>query len=119
MESKSDITFGDNVKVVDTEITRKFGVAGLTGSVYGETTPSVTNVYVIGELQEDFALNVYFENLDKDYWFATQLLEFMDHAPGTEITLEGVDKKWIRNDNGEWIESDISNNKKRPWWKFW
>ena len=42
-------------------------------------------------------------------------LEFIDHAPGSEIRLDGVPKKWIRSDTGEWIEKAD----KRAWWKFW
>jgi hypothetical protein len=118
MNNNTNISFGDNVRVRDEKIAKELGVTGLIGNIYGETTPSVTNVEVIGELLEDFAFNVFFEELNKSYWLAPQLLEFVDHSPGSEITLDGVPKKWTRNEAGEWIESNI-DNKKKPWWKFW
>jgi hypothetical protein len=80
----------------------------LTGQVYGETTPSVTGVEVIGEASEDFAVNVFLETRDEAYWFATDLLEFVDHAPGTEMRLEGVAKRWVRSESGEWIEESTT-----------
>jgi hypothetical protein len=113
------ISFGDNVRVLHTAETEAAGVAGLEGQVYGETTPSVTNVDVIGELESDFALNVHFEDLDSSLWFAPDLLEFVDHAPGTEITLDGVPKRWTRSADGQWIEESTSAAPKKPWWKLW
>jgi hypothetical protein len=29
------------------------------------------------------------------------------------ITLNGVNKKWVKGKDGDWIES------KKKWWKFW
>ena len=52
------VSFGDNVRVVDSEQTRALKVSGLTGQVYGETTPSITGVEVIRELKSDTAVNV-------------------------------------------------------------
>ena len=102
------ITFGDNVRVVATPETENVRLAGLTGEVYGHTTPSVTNVDVIGDLTDDFAINVHFEERDESYWFVPQLLEFVDHGAGTEITLDGVPKKWTRNADGGWDESSTA-----------
>lgn len=113
------ISFGDNVRVRHAPETEATGVAGLEGKVYGETTPSVTNVEVLGELESDFALNVYFEDRGDSLWFAPSLLEFINHAPGTEVTLEGVPKRWIRTADGRWIEESTSEALKKPWWKFW
>lgn len=104
MNSNTAISFGDNVKIRSTPKTKRLGLAGLHGQVYGETMPSVTNVEVIGELKEDYALNVFFKNRNKSFWFTLELLEFIDHAPGTEIKLKGVSKKWVRNTSGEWKE---------------
>ena len=105
------ISFGDNVRIIETEATIRAGVSGSIGNVYGETTPSVTNVEVIGELKEDFAFNVFFEDKQESYWFASDLLEFVDHSPGSEITLDGVDKKWVRDANGEWVEESLKKTK--------
>jgi hypothetical protein len=91
------------------------GVAGLVGQVYGETTPSVTGVTVVGQLVSDYALNVHFEGRTETLWFTPELLELVDHAAGTEITIDGVPKKWTRSDSGEWVES----SRTKPWWRFW
>src|ERR1700730_4188923 len=94
-------SFGDSVRIRSSVETESNGVAGLVGQVYGQTTPSVSSVEVIGELESDYAINVFFEDRHESFWFAPALVEFVDHAPGTEITLDGVAKKWIRTENGE------------------
>jgi len=76
----------------------------------------VTLVDVIGEYHADYAVNVYFDELGKDYWFAPELLEFIDHAPGTEILVSGSNKKLVRTRDGRWREEPLST---KPWWKFW
>ena len=104
MTDDTPISFGDNVRVRVTPVTEQAGVGGLAGNVRGETTPSVTNVDVIGELKEDFALHVFFEDRNEGLWFVPELLDFVGHAPGSEITIKGVDKRWIRRKDGEWDE---------------
>jgi hypothetical protein len=91
------------------------------GNVFGETTPSVTGVEVIGDSKENRAINVFFEDRKKGFWFAPELLEFIDHAPGAEIRFDGIPKRWIRSATGEWMETDSMREKpeKSPWWKFW
>jgi hypothetical protein len=96
------ISFGDNVRVVSTPLTVSLGLAGLTGQVYGETTPSVTDVELIGGTDEDYAINVQLGGRPDSVWFAAGLLEFIDHAPGTEITIGK--KRLIRSSSGEWVE---------------
>lgn len=110
--------FGDNVRIIDCPETRAKGIAGLVGCVYGETTPSVTGVDVIGNAADDFALHVNFEEIEDEIWIAPELVVFLDHGAGQTITLDGVDKEWVRADSGEWIEHDLSQNK-TPWWKIW
>ncbi len=112
------ISFGDNVRIRATKETEVAGVAGLEGQVYGETTPSVTGVQVIGSPSNDYAINVHFEERDEAFWFAPELVEFLDHAPGTEIRLEGVEKRWTRSEDGGWQEESLAEERK-PWWKFW
>jgi hypothetical protein len=114
MQPDSKISFGDNVRVRSTPITEEHGLAGLSGDVHGETTPSVTGIEVIGQPKTDYAINVFFESRKKSYWFASDLLEFVDHAAGAEITLKGVPKRWGRSASGEWIEQP-----QKPWWRFW
>jgi hypothetical protein len=115
MAESSPISFGDRVRVRQTPATEAAGVAGLVGDVYGETTPSVTGVNVIGELKEDYALNVHFEQREGEFWFNAGDLEFVDHRPGTVITIKGVDKKWVRTETGEWEETP-GGVKHRSFW---
>ena len=96
------ISFGDNGRVTSTPLTVSLGLAGLTGAVYGETTPSVTGVEVIGRTS-DYAINVQLDGRPESMWFALELLEFVDHAPSTEIVI--CDKRLVRTASGEWIES--------------
>jgi hypothetical protein len=111
--------FGDHVRIRSSEETESKGVAGLVGQVYGQTMPSVTSIEVIGELEFDYAINVFFEDRNESFWFAPTLVEFVDHAPGTEITIGGAAKKWIRTENGEWREESVKTKSSKPWWRFW
>lgn len=115
------ISFGDTVRVITTSVTKDAGYADLVGTVHGETTPSVTGVEVIGDVDVDCAINVYFEERNTAVWFDPRLLQFVDHGAGQEITLEGVEKKWVRGEDGEWIEHPTGkrSGSDRPWWKFW
>ena len=61
MTKGNRISFGDNVRVRDVPATQAMDLAGLTGNVHGETTPSLTKVEVIGDLKEDYAINVFIE----------------------------------------------------------
>ena len=108
--SDHPIGFGDSVRVLQTAETEALGLTGLVGSVYCYTTPSVTGVHVVGGCPDDFAINVHFDELDVDHWFNPELLEFVDHGAGTEIMLDGVRKKWTRNADGGWNETDISDD---------
>ena len=112
-------SFGDNVRILPSVETESMGVAGLVGQVYGQTTPSQTGVEVIGEMTSDYAINVYFKDRDESFWFAPSLVEFVDHAPGTEVTLDGIPKKWIRTETGEWREEPNETKSTKPWWRFW
>lgn len=104
--------FGDNVRIRSTPLTESLGLAGLTGSVYGETTPSVTGVTVIGEVTEDFAINVMIEHRDEQLWFAPQLVEFVDYAAGTELRIGNV--HLVRDTSGEWKERPGSEPPLKP-----
>lgn len=126
MDYEGPIRFGDNVRVRDTEDTRALGFAGLTGRVFGETTPSVSKVEVIGTPRKDFALNVHLSERDQAFWFAADLLEFIDHAPGTEIRIGK--SKLVREHGGGWRpaptgasaeDEQKSATKKKSWWRFW
>lgn len=115
------ISFGDTVRVRATTVTKDAGLSDLVGTACGETTPSVTGVDVIGEPEADYAINVYFENKGAGVWFDPRLLQFVDHGAGAEFKIEGVAQKWVRSEDGEWIENSANDqsNKDRPWWKIW
>ncbi len=102
-----NVSFGDNVRVRATRETEALGLAGLKGQVYGETTPSASGVEVVGTLSSDFAVNVHLEERGQAYWFAPELVEFLDHGAGVEIRLKGVAKRWIRTEDGGWREESV------------
>jgi hypothetical protein len=98
------VGFADRVRIKATELTERLGVAGREGVVHGYTTPSSTGVSVIGSPIEDYALNVFFGDLDQSFWFAEDLVEFVDHDEGTVISLDAMDTEWVRLADGEWQE---------------
>ena len=83
MVENSEIAFGDDVRVRVTPATQAAGVAGRIGSVAGFTIPSHTRIDVIGELRDDFALSVLFENPSAQLWFAMELLEPVEQVRKT------------------------------------
>jgi hypothetical protein len=111
-------SFGDNVCIVDTPITCEKGFAGERGVVYGVTTPSAMGIEFIGTSAQDVALNIHFASRNESFWFAPELVQLVDHGAGTEVTLNGVNKKWVRRQDGGWDERSFASVK-RPWWKFW
>jgi len=115
------LSFGDNVRVRSAPDTDALGLAGERGKIYGETTPSVTGIEAIGALKSDYAVNVHFEQRNASLWFAPELLEFVDHAPGTEIRFDGTPKKWTRAADGSWTETDVPETgpDRKPWWRVW
>ena len=101
-------TFGDHVRIKDNAETRGLGLSRREGQVFGFTTPSITGVPVIGSPTEDYAINVHFEDVDGEFWFASELVEFVDHSPGTVVALDGQESEWVRLANGEWVERSRS-----------
>jgi hypothetical protein len=110
-------TFGNQVRIKSSPETDKMGLTGKVGKVYGETTPSVMDFEIIGSPKRDYALNVYFEDLKESFWFDEELLEQLDNAVGSTITLDGINKQWTKDENGMWNEENIDLKKK--WWEFW
>jgi hypothetical protein len=94
-------SLGDHVRILDHPETSAGGWAGREGTCYGFTTPSVTGVEVIGKTEDDDALSVGFDD-GQSAWFAPHLVEFLDHAPGLEITIG--DNRLVRDESGEWRE---------------
>jgi hypothetical protein len=110
-------SFGNKVRIKDSPLTKEKGLAGKVGEVYGQTTPSMMEIEIIGTPKEDTAVNVYFDDLKASYWFEADLLETIDDGQGAVITLDGIDKKWTKGQGGQWIEEDTKSTKK--WWEFW
>jgi hypothetical protein len=95
----------DNVRVIISPLTEEAGLAGLFGQVYGVTTPSDTLVEVLGGAPENRAFSVRFRD-ERQIWVRPDLLEFVDHAPGTSMSVGS--KMLIRNGDGSW--KDVSNS---------
>jgi hypothetical protein len=90
---------GDAVRIVSTPETERAGVAGLVGSVCGETKPSASGVSVIGGAADDFALEVHFEERKESHWFPLELVQFVDQ--------EGGARGPVRKETGKWHERDL------------
>jgi hypothetical protein len=89
---------------VQTEETSARGFAGRTGSVYGESVPSVSGVGpVIGDRGEDLALSVFFEDTEEQEWFAPHLVEFVDHGGEQTMSIDGG-PSFVRDPDGVWHE---------------
>ena len=109
------VQFGDNVRVRESEETVEAGVSGRVGNVSGVTTPSVTGIQVIGRLEQDLAFHVLFDDSDEGCWFAPELLELIDHAPGLVFSVGNL--RAVRRPDGTWEETVLSPKKR--WWQFW
>ncbi len=104
------ISFGDTVRVLSTPLTESLGLAGLEGTVYGQTVPSSSGATpIIGDEKNDYAINVFFEELKVSHWFVEDLLEFVDLNAGIEIRFNGVSTRLVKTDKGDWVERDIEN----------
>ncbi|MBN1469397.1 MAG: hypothetical protein JXM74_10410 [Fusobacteriaceae bacterium] len=110
MNYKTNISFGDTVRIISTDLTKKFNINDKIGQVYGETIPSITNVKVIGNNNDDFAFNIQIDDCN-EYWISPDLLEFINHTSGTEINIGSYSA--TRTVSGEWKEN------RKKWWKFW
>ncbi|QLC23005.1 hypothetical protein HFP51_12900 [Parasphingopyxis sp. CP4] len=94
--------FMDRAKIKKSEETDRRGLAGLEGHIYGWTTPSVTGVDVIGAQDEDFAINVFIETLDEDFWFTKDLVEVLGPEVGAVFSLDASENENVRLPDGSW-----------------
>jgi hypothetical protein len=92
-------SLGDAVRIVSTPETERAGLAGLVGSVRGETKPSESGVAVIGGAADDFALEVHFEGRKESHWFPLELVQFVGDAAGANGR--------ARKETGKWHEKDL------------
>lgn len=120
-------SFGNKVRIKESPATKEKGLASKIGEVHGQTTPSMMDYEIVGTPKEDMAVAVYFDDLQTAYWFDPDLLETIDDGEGSVITLDGINKKWTKGKNGQWIEEDTTpvqtqpnvNSVERKWWEFW
>jgi hypothetical protein len=94
----------DNVRIIGTPETERFGYASRLGVCHGFTTPSVTGVEVVGRTEDDFAIAVHFEDLDTEIWFSADLVELVDHGPGATMSV-GDSYSAVRLADGTWNET--------------
>lgn len=71
------LTFGDPVRIKTTSLTEQLGLAGLNGTAFGTTTPSDSGESFIGNVDDDFAIGVFFKERDEVLWFTVDLLEVL------------------------------------------
>lgn len=105
-DAATPLDFGDRVRIRVAPETIGAGVDGRTGQVYGTTTPSkgyVTDA-ILGELMVDLAINVQLDDEDLSVWIVPDLLELIDHAPGTTIGIG--DASFVRQRDGSWERTD-------------
>jgi hypothetical protein len=100
------LSFGDTVRIRATPSTEELGLAGLTGVVYGWTTPSVTGVQVIGAARKNIAVSIQIDDHRDPLWLDPDLVEFVDHNPGTAVSIGK--RSYTRGPDGEWIEDTPS-----------
>lgn len=110
------VSFGDNVRILPSPATNAAGISGLSGRICGETVPSASGVSALGELSDDYAVNVFVEELSRDFWLDPSLVEFIDHGAGAEITIAGSPVKIVRQSDGSWTEVGST---RKAWWRFW
>ena len=73
---------GRRVRCRSTAVTERLGVAGLLGSVLGETVPSTSEVAVEGACPDDYALMIVVDGRSGSFWIAPDHVEFVDHGVG-------------------------------------
>jgi hypothetical protein len=91
------ISYGDNVKILNSDKTDELGLSGKIGEVLGETSPSSTGVKFIGDAKDDYVVNVAFEDPNAEFWFTPDLLEIIVQEETTAKSThadENSGKKW-------------------------
>lgn len=90
------------VRIKESPETKRLGLAGKIGEVWGWTTPSSSRVSVVGEVAEDYAVSIHFEDISEAFWLSPELLERLDHHPGLEATIGG--KRIFYTPDARWQE---------------
>jgi hypothetical protein len=91
-----------NAKIKDHPKTVELKLNGLTGIVFGQTIPSMSGVddIIVGDSTADSAINVYFDDLKKGYWFSEDLVLFVDHNVGAVASVGQT--KMEKQSDGSW-----------------
>jgi hypothetical protein len=97
-------SFGDHVRIRPSPETEALGIAGLDGLVFGESRPSSSGVEVVGAAPNDYVVNVFIDSRDEGYWLRPELVDFLDHAGGGRVELDGVPYVWEHQADGSWTE---------------
>lgn len=108
------IEFGDKVKFVDNEVTRKAGLASMEGTCVGWTTPSVTDIEFIGKTEADYAISIELETTKEIIWTTQDLVEFISHGEGQVIEIGN--RRATRRADGSWKEEIIDPAKEKTSW---
>ena len=108
------IEFGDKVKFVDNETTRKAGVATKEGTCLGFTTPSLTDIEFIGETEVDYAISIELKDSSEIIWTTQDLVEFIDHNEGHVIEMGNM--RATRRADGSWKEERIAPSQEKLGW---
>jgi hypothetical protein len=104
--AEQPLTYGDTVRVRTTKEALAAGLAGLVGIVHGQTVPSSSGQEVALTPRIDYAVGVYFDELEQLIFLPHDVLEFIDHGPGQAVSLKTNRGyiTWVRLESGEWKE---------------
>ena len=71
----------------------------------------MTGVEVIGTAPDALAFNVFMNGRKEGLWLAPHLIEFLDYAPGTTMSVGtgSQARSWTPSTAGEWVETTASN----------
>jgi hypothetical protein len=96
------ISFGDTVKVLNSNQTDEAGLSSKTGEVLGETSPSSTGVTYFGDAKDDYVINVEFTDINEEYWFTPDLLELVE-----------------QDEKNKSEKNETQTTKSKKWWQVW
>ncbi len=85
--SKSKTQYG---RVRSSPETEARGLAGRIGFFVGETRPSSSGMPVVGVATDDYALALYFEELEDEFWFPPDLIDLVN-ADGSPFVRQNAD----------------------------
>jgi hypothetical protein len=110
LDRGTGVTFGDAVRVRRTPMTVAANVADRTGIVLGRTTRSLGLASnVIGDESGGLAVSVTFDDSSESAWLAPELVEFIDHRPGTTVGIG--EKRLVRDADGNWVRARKSDER--------